>query len=99
MSTELMFIRHGNAIRINGDYVHAPLTALGQSQALQTGRFLIEKQKPIDSFYSSPLRRARETAGIIGEQIGMTPQIIKDVREVEGLEVPALAVLEFLSIF
>ncbi len=99
MATEFILIRHGNAIRVNGDYVHAPLTALGQSQAAQTGQFLNEKQQPIDGFFSSPLRRAQETAAIIGAQLHMTPEIVNGLREVEGLEVPALPVLEFLSIF
>jgi broad specificity phosphatase PhoE len=37
MATELILIRHGHAKRINGDYVHAPLTALGEKQAALTG--------------------------------------------------------------
>jgi len=99
MATELILIRHGNAIRINGDYVHAPLTTLGQSQATLTGQYLAKKQQPIDGFYTSPIRRAQETAAIIGEALGLTAEIKPGVREVEGLEVPALAVVEFLSIF
>ncbi len=98
MATDLILIRHGNAIRVNGDYVHAPLTALGQQQAEQTGQFLAQRQA-LGGFYSSPLRRARETAEIIGSQMGMTPEIKNGIQEVEGLEVPLLAVAEVLSIF
>ncbi len=98
MATELILIRHGNAIRINGDYVHAPLTVLGEQQAALTGQYLRE-QSPLTGFYTSPLRRAKETATIIGSKLGMTPEEKNDIREIEGLEVPALALLEMLSIF
>jgi len=99
MSTELILIRHGNAIRVNGDYVHAPLTTLGEHQAAQTGEYLSQMQSPLDGFYTNPLRRAQETAAIIGSKLGKTPEIKNGIQEVEGLEVPALAVLEALSIF
>ena len=99
MSTELILIRHGNAIRVNGDYVHAPLTPLGEHQAAQTGEYLSQMQSTLDGFYTSPLRRAQETAAIIGSKLGKTPEIKNGIQEVEGLEVPALAVLEALSIF
>ena len=39
MATELILIRHGHAVRINGDYVHAPLTKIGQDQAARTGEY------------------------------------------------------------
>jgi broad specificity phosphatase PhoE len=99
MSTELILIRHGNAIRVNGDYVHAPLTPLGEHQAAQTGEYLSEMQPPLDGFYTSPLRRAQETAAIIGSKLGKIAEVKNGIQEVEGLEVPALAVLETLSIF
>ena len=99
MSTELILIRHGNAIRVNGDYVHAPLTPLGEHQAAQTGEYLAEMQPPLDGFYTSPLRRAKETAAIIGSKLGKIAEVKNGIQEVEGLEVPALAVLETLSIF
>ncbi|MEO8391347.1 MAG: phosphoglycerate mutase family protein, partial [Chloroflexota bacterium] len=70
MSTEVILIRHGNAIGVNGDYVHAPLTALGEQQAAQTGAYLSEMQSSLDGFYTSPLRRAKETAAIIGSKLG-----------------------------
>ena len=98
MATELILIRHGNAIRIQGDYVHAPLTTLGVQQADLTGQYL-HAQPPLSGFYSSPLRRAKETAAHIGAKIGMTPEEKNGIREIEGFEVPALAILEALSIF
>jgi broad specificity phosphatase PhoE len=98
MATELLLIRHGNAVRVNGDYFHAPLTQLGREQAAQTGEFLNSPQNHIDCFYSSPLRRAVETARIIGEKIGKKAETRKGIQEVRFFEVPALVFLELLSI-
>lgn len=99
MATELILIRHGYTVRVNGDYVHAPLTPLGRQQAAQTGQYLSAHQEPIQGFYSSPLRRAHETADIIGSAINEQPAIKRGVREVEGLEVPALVLYEIASVF
>ena len=75
MATELILIRHGNAVRVNGDYVHAPLTQLGREQAAQTGQYFSEPQNHLNAFYSSPLRRTQETAKIIGEKIGQSAEL------------------------
>jgi broad specificity phosphatase PhoE len=50
MATELILIRHGNAVRVNGDYFHAPLTELGQEQAAQTGQYFSVPQNHLDGF-------------------------------------------------
>ena len=96
---ELILIRHGYTVRVNGDYVHAPLTPLGQQQAAQTGEYLSARQQSIDGFYTSPLRRAQETASLIASKINLKPIIKNGVREVEGLEIPALGLYEVASIF
>jgi len=98
MSTELILIRHGYTVRVKGDYVHAPLTSVGQQQAAQTGQYLFSDKQPFDGFYTSPLRRAQETAAIIASRINIPPLVKNGLREVEGLEVPALALYEFASI-
>jgi broad specificity phosphatase PhoE len=99
VATELILIRHGYTVRVHGDYVHAPLTPLGQQQAAQTGAYLATHQQPLGGFYTSPLRRAHETANIIAAKIGMQPAIKKGVREVGGFEIPALGLYEVASIF
>jgi broad specificity phosphatase PhoE len=99
MSTELILIRHGNAVPVNGRYLYAPLTTLGQQQAIRTGQYFYEGHSSLGGFYTSPLRRAKETAAIIGSQISETPKVRNGIRELEALEVPALAFLELLSIF
>ena len=99
MATELILIRHGHAVRVHGDYYHAPLTQLGQEQAAQTGQYFSEPQNHLDGFYSSPLRRTQETAKIIGEKIGQSAEFRIGVQEVRWWELPALVILEILSIF
>ena len=99
MATELILIRHGYTIRVNGDYVHAPLTPLGQQQAVQTGAYLSASHQVIHGFYTSPLRRAHETADLIASKISLQPVIKNGVREVEGLEIPVLGLYELASIF
>ena len=99
MATELILIRHGNAVRVNGDYFHAPLTSLGQEQAAQTGQYFSAPENHLDGIYSSPLRRTQETAKIIGAKIGLDPELRPGVQEVMFFETPALVILEILSIF
>ena len=98
MATELILIRHGNAVRINGDYFHAPLTRLGREQAAKTGQFFNATQNHLDGFYSSPLRRTQETAHIIGSVIGQNAELRPGIQEVRFTELPALMVMEILSI-
>jgi 2,3-bisphosphoglycerate-dependent phosphoglycerate mutase len=98
VATELILIRHGHAVRIKGDYVHAPLTQLGQEQAAQTGQYLSESHNHLDGFYSSPLRRTQETAKIIGEKIGQRAELRTGVQELRLIELPALAIFEIMSI-
>ena len=69
MATELILVRHGNAVRVNGDYFYAPLTQLGREQAAETGEYFASQQNHLDGFYASPIRRAQETASIIGAKI------------------------------
>lgn len=98
VATELILIRHGHAVRVKGEYVHAPLTQLGQEQAAQTGLYLSEPHNHLDGFYSSPLRRTQETAKIIGEKIGQSAELRTGVQELRLMELPVLAIFEILSI-
>jgi broad specificity phosphatase PhoE len=97
MATEIILIRHGNAVRVNGDYFHAPLTELGQEQAAQTGQYFRASQNHLDGLYSSPLRRTQETANIIGAKIGQQAELRPDLQEVRSFELPILVILEILS--
>jgi broad specificity phosphatase PhoE len=76
------FVRHGeseaNRLRVlsNRDQPH-PLTALGRQQARETAPALTG----IRAIYSSPIRRARETAAIIAERLGVAVVIDDALRE------------------
>ncbi len=98
MSTELILIRHGNAVRVHGDYVHAPLTSLGQEQAAQTGAYFSAAENKLDGLYSSPLLRTQQTAKIISAKIGMEAKLEAGVQEIMAIELPVLVLLEILSI-
>lgn len=97
MATELVLIRHGHAVRVNGDYVQAPLTELGRTQAELTGARFCNEGFEFDGFYASPLRRTKETSAIIGTKIGKIPAIQQGIQELEGIEVPTLVGMEFLA--
>ena len=89
----LYLIRHGeNTANITKEFSHRlvdyPLTPKGVLQAQQTGEYF--RDKLIDAIYCSPLKRAIETAEIIGRAIGIQPMIMEEFREVN---VGALEVL------
>ena len=87
-SCELLLVRHGH-VRDN-DYSSGarlcgwcdpPLSELGQRQ----GQFLQERfsgETLLAGLYTSPLCRAAQTAQLISEIIGLTPQVVEDLREI-----------------
>ncbi len=83
---------------VHGDYVHAPLTSLGQEQAAKTGEYFSAPENHLDGFYASPLRRTRETADTIGAKIGQNAELQTNLQEVRLIELPALMICELLSI-
>jgi probable phosphoglycerate mutase len=98
MCTEVILIRHGNAVRVNGAYRNVPLTPLGQQRSARTGQHLRQEHLPLAAFYSSPLRRARETANIIGAAIGETAAVEDGLREMETAEVPVFLLFEGVAV-
>lgn len=82
----VVFVRHGQG-RNNVERVLAgrtpgfDLTAVGRSQAEQTGRFLA--QMDVASVYASPVERARQTAEIISEACSLEPTITDDLTELD----------------
>jgi 2,3-bisphosphoglycerate-dependent phosphoglycerate mutase len=78
---DLLLIRHAEPVRIAPGSSPAPadpgLTDRGRVQAVRLASWL--DQEPIDAVLSSPLRRARETADLVGNTLGL------DVETVDGL--------------
>ncbi len=96
--TELYLIRHGNAQKQKGrTNVTAPLTELGRKQADVTGEYFKRVEMTFDGFYASPLRRAVETATLIGAYIGETPQVRQGIQEMEYRELPGTIALELFA--
>lgn len=95
---ELHLIRHGNAKKLQGEtYVTAPLTELGRKQAERTGEFLAAQRTHFDGYYCSPLRRALETAQLIGAAIGQEAVVQAGIQEMEYREMPATLALELVA--
>lgn len=86
-AAELFLIRHGDAlpgpdeIIPGGIYDDLPLSSIGRDQAqLLAGRL---GNVPFAALYSSPLRRCLETAAPLAERLGLTVNIVPDLREVQ----------------
>lgn len=79
---KILFIRHGQTqYNADGKYIgsiDAPLADIGIS-LLIAKKPIIEKYKPVEVLYSSPMKRCLETSKIFFED--MNPVIIKDLRE------------------
>ncbi|HEY7127022.1 MAG TPA: histidine phosphatase family protein [Ktedonobacterales bacterium] len=85
-ATELYLIRHGDAlpggdeIVPGGTYDDQPLSLLGRQQAeALRARFAAF---PFDAIYSSPYRRARETAAPLAQMQGLEVLIEPEIREI-----------------
>jgi len=94
----LLLVRHGQSTwnherRIQGQ-LDPPLSDEGRRQAAQLGRRLAGRK--FAGFYSSDLKRAAETAQLVGESIGIDPTPMTELREIylgqwEGLRSEDLA--------
>lgn len=81
--TTLLLVRHGETDwnaegRLQG-HTDRPLNETGRRQARQLAERLAGER--IDAIYASDLGRAKETAEIVGERLGLTVVIDTDLRE------------------
>lgn len=86
MVSRLHLVRHAenraNTLRVfSCRHVDYSLTAKGVVQARQTGAYL--KKTSVDRIYSSPLKRAVETAEIIADQVNLTVDVVESLTEVD----------------
>jgi len=97
--TELILVRHGES-QFNAEHRWAgwehesPLTLRGVSEAENTAR-LLSSEDDVSVVYSSPLTRARQTAEIIGESLGLPPVIVEGLKEVNVGQIAGLTQSEF----
>lgn len=87
----LLLVRHGqsewNAVGRWQGQADPPLSDLGRRQALEAARAL----GAIDAIWSSDLQRARDTAEIIAEELGVGPVVVDpDLRERDAGEFSGL---------
>lgn len=80
----LYVVRHGeNPANLNREFsyklIDYSLTEKGVRQAEETASFF--REKGIDAIYSSPLKRARETAQIIAAPLALPVTIVEEFRE------------------
>lgn len=103
-AVRLYLIRHGqagnNVGAIDESDADLGLTETGREQARRLGERMAEYG--VDAIYSSPLKRALETAKPIADRTGLPVQIVDDLREVAtrydgGIRSAPLAVAEQLS--
>lgn len=78
---ELLIIRHGLPVRIDeGDGPADPeLSELGHEQARRMAAWL--RDEKLTAVYTSPMRRARQTAAPLGEATGLEPVVDDEVAE------------------
>jgi broad specificity phosphatase PhoE len=84
VTTELVLVRHGET-RSNLEFLlhgrtDVPLTPLGEWQAHRVAQRLVTIGT-IDAIYSSPLLRARSTAQIISDELGIGVEFMEDLTE------------------
>src|ERR1700712_237360 len=82
--TVLSLVRHGSYGLIDhglGGRAPHPLNAEGRAQAERAGIAL--SGRPVAALVSSPVRRARETAEVIGERLGLAVEIEPDFAEID----------------
>ena len=97
--TELILVRHGES-QFNAEHRWAgwehesPLTPRGVHEAQNTAR-LLSGENDISAIYSSPLTRARQTAEIIGDSIGLHPVLVEGLKEVNVGCIAGLTQSEF----
>jgi broad specificity phosphatase PhoE len=75
MRTVLTLVRHGEtSANLDGVWhgsTDTPLTERGRRQAERVAEFLAQRHRDARALYSSPLVRARDTAGVISTQLGL----------------------------
>jgi len=82
----LIFIRHGQSEHhvkgLTGGWTDTPLTSVGREQVAVTARRLQKWNLEQVAFYASDLKRAAETADIIGSKLGIRAQLLPELREI-----------------
>lgn len=94
----LIFVRHGESRHLvdglTGGWTDTLLTERGRRQVAATARHLAGLELSNFGFFTSDLKRASESASIIGEALGREPTPLSELREVNNGEATGLSVPE-----
>lgn len=88
------FLRHGPAgdrEQWQGDDFDRPLTGDGRARIAREGKALAKLDLGLDLLLTSPLVRAKQTAQIVAERLGMEDRLFEDARLGLGFDNDALA--------
>lgn len=94
MTLRLYFLRHGKAwsrADWHEDDDLRPLTDTGEAVVHAEGRAMKAMGLAPDVIVTSPLARARRTAEIVAEELGMSERLVEDRRLVHGFDAGRLA--------
>ncbi len=85
--TIVFFVRHGDRIHIPGALPPRDfsLSLKGVKQAKEVANKFYKIKEEIDAVYSSDLKRAKETAGIISKKINKKFKIIPEFKEIDKI--------------
>ncbi len=92
----IYFLRHGKAedrAEWPGDDASRPLTAEGEAAMRREAKALRAMDLAPDVIVTSPLVRARRTAEIVADELGMTGRLVEDDRLAGGFDARRLAQL------
>ena len=85
MPTTLVLVRHGetnwNRERRFQGHADTPLNEAGREQARRLAEIL--RNERLTAVYTSPLRRATETASIVAHPLGLEPVELEALREID----------------
>jgi broad specificity phosphatase PhoE len=83
--TTLLLVRHGetdwNRERRYQGHADTSLNEEGRRQAVELAELL--RGERLDAVYTSPLRRASETASIIADLLGLKARVLEELREID----------------
>ena len=89
MTLRLYFLRHGKAwarADWRDDDDLRPLTEAGEALVRAEGRAMKAMGLAPDVIVTSPLERARRTAAIVAEELGMSDRLVEDARLAHGFD-------------
>jgi len=81
---ELLLIRHARPVRteVADGPADPPLSPLGRRQADALASWLVDEK--VDALYTSPLRRATETAAPLADALGLEPRVHAPLSEYDA---------------